>query len=450
MVDQRRLIRLTAVLFFVVMLGACSKDGGQTAQQNSDLNAELKNSNVVIVLVDTLRADHLPWDGYQRDTAPFLNSIAKRGVIFDHAYAGCSSTAPSVASVFTSRYPAQHGVITGFLATKKLLKTDGTIALNKIPEDMTTLVEHFHQAGYRTFGVADNLNISDHMGFTQGFDRFHVERAGGAERVNSQLREWKAEIQNGGKYLVYLHYLDPHGPYEEQQPWFNDWQPSGKDKKEKVLAAYDSEIRYTDSKIQELFEDFGWGEDTLVIFLSDHGEEFWDHGKVGHGKSLYREVIRVPFFIAHRAFKPHRIEEIVHTIDLLPTLAEILDFRQDPEWVGVSLASAMSGSSVGERTVFSQLLRRPEHPFSEKQAAVDNGFQMIQTRNKDGRERKELYKQTDLQQKEDLATSTPGEATRLAAKLTSIRPLEGSSEQQVIVEVDNKMLEELRTLGYAR
>ena len=130
--------------------------------------------NVLFVVTDTLRADHLSWNGYERETTPFLTTLAERGVVFERTFSSSTWTAPAMASVFTGVLPSQHGVLTGYAVYGATGKAVTPIELNRIPQELETLPEMMEALGYRTFGVADNANIHELSGFTHGFDRFSV------------------------------------------------------------------------------------------------------------------------------------------------------------------------------------------------------------------------------------------------------------------------------------
>jgi len=148
---------------------------------------DAKDLNVVVLLLDTLRADHLPFYGYKTDTAPFLNTLVDKGVLFERTLSSAGATAPSVASIMTSFYPVQHGVITGFLITHHMQKDNPEIELNKLPSGPTTMAEAFKAGGYKTYLLSDNINISDEMGFAQGFDKNKTFNDKGSDKVNRIL-----------------------------------------------------------------------------------------------------------------------------------------------------------------------------------------------------------------------------------------------------------------------
>lgn len=284
--------------------------------------------NVVVVVVDTLRADRLPFMGADEVQAPFLAELASRSVVFERCWSTSSWTAPSTASLFTGVYPNQHGVETGVHVTSKASKWENELRLHQLPRRMETLPEWLGTLGYRTFGVSDNPNISPRLGFERGFGQFtHFDYAGAA-KVNEALDGWIDEIRGSAPWFVYLHYMDPHFPYHRRDPWYTE--PKAFGVHSDPRARYDSEISYVDKHIREAFEALGVDENTVVIFVSDHGEEFGDHGGIQHKNQLFSELTWIPMFVYHPGVTPRRtrIDANVSILDVLPTLRTILE--QDP------------------------------------------------------------------------------------------------------------------------
>jgi choline-sulfatase len=298
-----------------------------------------KKPNIVVIVIDTLRADHLPFYGYSKNTAPFLNSLAEKSPVFEKTFSASSWTAPSTASIFTSFYPFQHGVMTNMLATRLLRANNPNkkIKLNRIPDAITCLGEIMKDSGFSTYMVSDNINIGEKENFTQGFDKFATFSYETADVVNNTIKEWAEEIKAQKQYFLYIHYMDPHQPLYKREPWY---QPQ-KDEKLDMKAKYDAEISFVDQKIKEMFDLFQWDKNTLVVVTSDHGEEFWDHGKTGHGHSLYKELIHVPLFFYYpdpeKGFKGKRILGNTSLLDILPTLRDFLGMEKDPYNEGISL-----------------------------------------------------------------------------------------------------------------
>lgn len=392
---------------------------------------------VVMIVADTLRADYLPFYGHPRDTAPFLSSLMSNAVVFDRAYSASSSTAPAMASVFTSLYPSSHGVVTGLITQRSLAKRGHSIKLNRIPDHLTTLGSMLSAAKYRAFGVSDNPNISPDLGFVRGFERFETFRYRGAPEVNKVAMTWPKE---DGRTFYYVHYMDPHEPYHERAPWYEP----AETREERMRRAYESEIRYMDEHIRALFEHFGWRENALVVFLSDHGEELGDHGQFGHGKTLYSEVTRVPLFIYRAGLAPARIHDTVQTLDLLPTLAEIIGIEPEAVWQGRSL---FTGAAYG-RPVFSELLRHETHRRASWESVVFKNHQFL-VWGRDGERNHELYDlSTDFEQKNNLAATGNPLESELIVTLESRPVAESAKGQETTIKMDREAIENLRTLGY--
>jgi arylsulfatase A-like enzyme len=329
----------------------------------------VKNFNVVLIVIDALRADHLPFYGYERDTAPFLTGLSGQSVVFENAFSASSWTSPGTASIFTSLYPYQHGVLMGLLAIRNAQRIDPEIKINRIPEEIITIPEALKENGYLTYGIADNLNIGERQGFTQGFDKFRTFMYRAAPNLNEVARSWQKKIMSSEKYFLYLHYMEPHAPYHPREPWFSRYYNSNNDniagknspgktglsaeedddetgmdlaarqeRRSQRIAAYDSEINFADRHIKELFELFQWHKNTLVIITADHGEGLWDHGLMAHGKTLYREEIHVPLMIYLPGQKvARRVTTNVSTIDILPTIRDLVGLSKGQSDEGVSL-----------------------------------------------------------------------------------------------------------------
>lgn len=311
---------------------------------------------IIVILIDTLRADHLPMYGYERNTSEFLNELAKKSVVFEHAISPASYTAPATASIHTALLPEQHGVLLGMKASRKVNKLTGKSGVNRIPDKALTIAEFLKSLNYSTFGIADNGNISEDMGFTQGFDRFTTFSNKGANKVAAELKKYAPEIKKSEKYFLYLHYMDPHGPFLKHAPWYEDKTSSSENA---VVRAYNSEIGFVDHHISKVFKEFELDKDSIVLITSDHGEEFWEHGKQGHGKTLYSEVLHVPWIMyAPERLSPIRYEPAVSTVDIFPTLVGLLGLQQLPEHAGIDLVPSLKAGDKHSRAIASTLFRQ--------------------------------------------------------------------------------------------
>ncbi|MBN2054101.1 sulfatase [bacterium] len=414
-------------------------------------NAQRKQPNVVLIVIDTLRADHLPFLGYKVDTAPFLTSLAADSAVFTHAYAASSWTAPATASILTSLYPFQHGVTMGMLATKELQKINPDIKINRIPDEIETLPETLKAAGYTTYAITDNINICEAEGFHKGFDRFINHRYQGAETVAAELKEWLPEIRAQERSFIYLHFNDPHQPLHERAPWY----VRRDSVREDMLAKYDSEIRYLDAHLKDLFTLFGWRENTLVVVTADHGEEFWDHGGMGHGYSLYNEVIHVPlfFYLPGATRRGVVINHTVSTLDVAPTVRAILGLPPGERDAGVNLLPVIATPKmvVDERTVFSHLLKTlPDGLESGARAAVCQEWKVYNTYVGENQSTTYLFNLTaDPGEQENLYETTLSFAQELISRYHwFVKNCAKAGQEMVDYSLNEDEIEQLKSLGY--
>jgi arylsulfatase A-like enzyme len=288
--------------------------------------------NVLLIVADTLRADRLGSYGSARGLTPFLDELSARGTVFANAYAPSSWTCPSVASLFTSRYPSQHRV---------------SSFESKMAGEEVTLAEKLTPLRYATAGFSANNRLTRKLGYAQGFEiwQFYVGafvppyrkapvRAG---FLRQQTLRWLDAHWNpsvGRPVFLYLQYMDTHTPYDPPQPFRRRFQrPDPKSAletraNEKLLAAalsevsldevdvlrslYDGEVAYLDAELRQLFAELrgrGFLDDAIVVVTSDHGEEFREHGRILHGFALYEESIRVPLILVAPGYRGGRVVE---------------------------------------------------------------------------------------------------------------------------------------------
>jgi len=346
--------------------------------------------DLVLVVVDTLRADHLGAYGYERPTSPVIDALAARGLRFENAAAPSSWTRPSVASLFTSRLPSEHGAVS---------------LVAPLDPAVPTFVEALRDAGYRTVGVSGNFpNLSDKSGLTRGFETFAslaiavggepgttsgedtlmrlplredggqlALRAPTADEVNARVFEELDALEGPGDapLLLYVHYMDPHSGYLAP-PRFRalferraaDTPPATSDylvelasgrrelapgERERLVDAYDAEIRYVDEAIGRLLEGLearGLAGSAVVTLVSDHGEELGEHGGYFHGLTLHRELLRVPLVIRdERGLLPTGVRtEPVELLDVPVTLLALAGLEPLPGMRGRALFAAEAES----------------------------------------------------------------------------------------------------------
>lgn len=461
-----------------VLLCAAPAAGAQTAMAPSAAAAARRPAAIVLVTVDTLRADRLSFAGYRLPTTPFLDRLAKEGVVFDRAYATSSWTPPTMASIFTGVPPMTHGVVAG-----EIVENDA-VRQPVLPDSLSTLAELVGRSGYRTLGVASNRHLAVDLGFAQGFDRYFDPLTFlTAPAVNDKARlllaaeygaEWRRTWRDRPLFL-WLHYFDPHDPYLPYEPWIAAHASGAASggplsparlvmrdlrrrfpKPDAALAEairpfYDSEIHRTDRLLEALWKELGADGDVLFIFTADHGEELADHGGLGHSQSLYDELTRIPLLFWWPRGLPAgvRIEQPVSALDLVPTLLELLGQPPPPGLAGRSLvplwtAPAAGTPSAERRPVFLELA--PPRPF--RWAVVEGERKLIV--DPTGAAEPELYDfAADPGEKMNLAARMPGEVERLRGLLRAwARRNPRAADQRTRDVKDEALRDELEALGY--
>lgn len=419
-----------------------------------DGQAELRRPDVIVVVIDTLRADHLPWHGYPKLTAPYLNELAQKGVVFDRAWSASSWTAPSTASIFTGVYPNQHGVTAGLklVLNHNRENQDQSIELNRIPDSLETLPLFFRDLGYRTYGLTDNPNIQAAEGFDRGFDRFKNFDYKNARHMNVELAKWAQEIRASEEpTFTYLHYMDPHYPYVKRDAFYQAPADPG-DPVAELKAVYDSEIGFLDALLRKALESIGFDEQTILVVTADHGEELMQRGDLQHDFKLYSELIHVPLFIVQPGIEPKRkrVVQNVSTLDILPSLREMLGISPSKQDQGRSLLPYyLDAEQPEDRVIFSMRSRLEALGGEKKRAVIYGKHKLILTQSK----RPEFLELYDLEQdpKElvNLAQTQPEFAAELRERWLQFEA--GASTwtgERVRIAVDEEMESSLTNLGY--
>jgi len=399
--------------------------------------------DVVVVLIDTLRPDHLELHGYERATAPFLAELARGSAVCRNARSSSSWTAPATASLLTGLYPLRHGVTLGVRAQREQGHgdADASLPFQRLPEDVPTLAERFGAAGYRTFAVTTNVNAGPTLGLLRGFDAARPIRGADAEAVAGAVEDWEARLRGApSPYLLYLHFMDPHGPYHGHEPWYEH----ARDERTDIVNAYDSEIRYFDRAFRAIHERMGWDENTLLVLLSDHGEEFWEHGRLGHGFGLYRELNDILFMIGGPGVAPATIETPVSIVDALPTLAALAGLPPAPG-DGRSLAPLLADparvpEALDGRVLFAHRTGGTKHLW----AALDGPWKLVE-----GPDGTALYdRRNDPEEDVDVSDRHPDVRDRLAARLAEHRAPGIRDVARTRVDLDADTRAALEALGY--
>lgn len=418
--------------------------------------------NVLVLLVDALRADHLGVGGYGLPTSPTIDRLADEGVVFTSAFAHSTWTKPSIATLFTSLYTGQHGIDRVGVQEGDSYRTD------ILDDGYDTLAERFRGGGYTTIGILNQVHLQARFGFAQGFDYFKA--AGGVEagRLNNRLL---AQLEGIGTspFFAYVHYLDVHWPYtrrlEGKQEAFGslrtvseppergnrvaEWvETMNPDADISALEArYDQEIAFVDAAIGELMlalRAMDLYDNTIVVVTSDHGEGFLEHGKLLHSYTPYDELLHVPlvFRLPKSLLAPvAEVDSPVGLIDVMPTLLELASLPPAPRAQGRSTVPLMQGEKMPARWIFTE--------SAEAVAVRSSTHKLI--RFHDGRQ--EFY---DLESDPDEQEPHIGACVDLCGQLAeqlvghqrAMSELRRLGRDGGTAILDEEELEELRSLGY--
>jgi len=319
--------------------------------------------NLILVTIDTLRADHVGFNGYALPTTPNLDRLARSSAVFTQAIAQSSWTRASVASYMTGLYPTTIGLTCHNFRVPKS-------SCDVLPSSATTLAEVLKAGGFDTASIVANINVDGLFGFDQGYDEFvtvsdDLERADPDWRMHTDwfdetthkvteaaLRYLDGRDENSGRFLLNLHYLDPHDPYappQEYESAFADAAYEVDPRSRDNVARYDGEILHVDEqfhRVLERLDALGLSARTAIVILADHGEEFHDHGGVRHGYTMYDEQIRVPLIVRLPGFTDAgmRIDDQVRLLDVMPTALALLGMEIPKQVQGTSLLPLLTGA----------------------------------------------------------------------------------------------------------
>jgi len=314
-----------------------------------------KRPNLILVSLDTVRADHVNARAADVPITPWLDRIASEGTVFREAVAPYNSTSASHMSLFTATYPVLHRV---------------NHPAHRLADGIPTLAEILGRAGWETTAVTEDAMISAASGFARGFDlyaenRATMLRAGAVDETFARGVRW-IEKHPDTLFFLFLHTYEAHAPYvptDASLDRFPDTEGTGGKKQtrwQRMLRRYAAEIHHSDRALEKLFGELsrlGIADDTIVVVTSDHGDEFGEHGLHGHAKTVYDEVLRVPllFWGPGRVPAGKTIEEQVSLVDVAPTLVEMLGIEAPAGLHGRSLAGSLRGESAeGDEVRFAE------------------------------------------------------------------------------------------------
>jgi arylsulfatase A-like enzyme len=367
--------------------------------------------NVLLIVIDTLRADHLGSYGYDRPTSPHLDALAASGTRFALARSTSSWTAPAVASILSGRYPVEHAV--------ERFSTP-------LAAEALTIAEAHRDAGYATAAISANpAYVTPEMGFAQGFDSFEVlhgppalptspdavpgdanfrrfvEVATADQVTDAALRWINTRKHDQRPFFFYLHYFDPHAGYHPpaeyaarfgasldaplataaQAALLRSFKAPDQHDLRTLIALYDAEIAFTDAEIGRLLAGIDRVERrTLVVVTADHGEEFGDHGGLMHGRTLWEEQLRVPLILnGPRVPNGVTVEQPISLVSLWPTLAALTGVAPPRGGERRAATLADGGGTARDRLMFADL-EQPHpvvRPPTHRRAIIDDGWKLL-------------------------------------------------------------------------
>jgi len=353
-------MKIRALAFAALCLGACEREAAPPPAP--------AKPNILVYLPDSLRADHLDVYGYWRKTSPRLAEFSEGAVVFDRAYSQASWTKASVGTLFSGLYPSHHGAIR---------------REHRLGEDFPTLAELLAADGYRTRAIIRNPIVLPNFGFGRCFesviDLVKNRPKSEAEAIAEHALEFMSE-DDPRPFFLYVHGFDPHFPYKAPPPFDERFRTPAGTETEQLIADYDNEIAYVDHAFGELMDrmiELGVHEDTAVVFLSDHGEEFKDHGLLSHGHTLYQEQIHVPLMVKfpHGEHAGRRIADRVRVIDVFPSLLELAGITPPAAIDGLSLLPLVQGGD--ERSYQPTLFFEQDLDRFELTALIDGRYKVI-------------------------------------------------------------------------
>ncbi len=430
-------MRFRWTALFLTGLAACSQ-GDSGAVSESDCFISSGRPSILLITLDTTRADHLKPYGATNVETPALSGLADQGIVFEHAVATAPVTGPTHASLLTGLYPRRHGVRNNLT--------------HHLSDDVPTLAEGLASSGYRTAAFVSAVVLEGRYGFDRGFEVYDddlrssstgpsitpmtTERSGKA--TTDRALAWLDGIVDDQPYFLWVHFYDPHLPYAPPSPWAETYRD----------RPYDGEIAYMDSQIGRLLQhQQAAGNDVMVLAIGDHGEGLGDHGEKAHGLLVYESTIRVPWILKLPGGPAGvRIATPISQVDLVPTIAEMVTAYPDAGSAtleGKSLLPLLQNDDwTAERSLFAEA----ESPFftygwARVRAVRQGSLKYIDA------PVAELYDlEHDPGEKDNLAGGREADVRRLAVETDAWSATVGDSG--TATPVDSETAEMLRALGY--
>jgi len=407
-----------------------------TCRNGSRIKAE--GMNLLVITLDTVRADRIGAYGYEKAETPHLDELARKGVMFENCYTPAPLTLPAHCSLFTGRYPLGHRV-----------RDNGTFFLN---EDEVTLAEMMGQREYKTYAVIASFVLLAKFGLDQGFSEyddslnfdellhnFYSEIP--ADVVYAKFNRWLKK-KGQQRFFAWVHFYDPHAPYEPPEEYRKN--------RGSLSDLYDGEVAHTDVYVGKIVEDLENDhrlDDTLIVIVGDHGEAFGEHEEYGHSVFCYEENLKVPFVFFNPRLFPEGllIKDRVNLIDILPTLSEMFGMDIPSVVQGKSLVKILDGKGEkGERSFYIESMYGKESlGWAPLTGIIDGPYKYISL------PEPELYDlKTDMREKTNLYTKKRDTAQALDEKLKKYMLEYSSSGRNAKRELTAEDRKRLESVGY--
>ncbi|MFM1922149.1 MAG: hypothetical protein RLZZ303_3783 [Candidatus Hydrogenedentota bacterium] len=447
--------------------------------ESDEAAAAPKRPNVLLVVIDTLRGDRVDAKRNGMPVMPHLREYAAGGAWFKRALSPATWTKPSVASILTGLFPETHGVQYG--VQRAWFEGQDMSVTQTLKPGTPTIATLLKSQGYRTGCIQTNQHVTQAMGFGEGVDQFEFYFAQPAGLITDKALGFIGAAE--GPWFLYAHYIDPHAGYNPPEPhrsafgplpaltdeeteWLKDenyhtgyymdrfkydvdfiqerqYGEFSETAREAIRQLYDGECLYTDAELKRLLDVVERDHlDTLVIITSDHGEEFWEHGSIGHGKTVYEELAHVPLIVRGPGVAPEAIETPALTLDIGPTIAGYLGLDFHPGAQGVNLLArspeprpvytSTRGSIPEFKLDAASVLAWPLKLIDDRKRGTTRLFDLAQ----------------DPREQADLSGERPDEAARLLAALGAHRSAVSRDDAANTTALSREELEALESLGY--
>ena len=385
--------------------------------------------NVLLISIDTCRADYLSCYGYEHATTPNIDKLAAEGVLFENALSPVPLTLPAHSTMLTGSIPPYHGVHDN--------------QNHRLGDANVTLAEILKEVGFSTAAVIAAVVLDSRFGLNQGFDTYDdqfdqehnsigiVERRG--QEVTRHGLNWLAGHRSE-RFFLFLHYYDPHATYMAPKKFGAKFPHS----------SYAAEIAYTDHCIGQVIsglKKLDLYDSTLIILTSDHGEMLGEHKETTHGYFVYQSVVHVPLIVRVPGEKqPRRVEKLVGLVDIAPTVCDLLSIEPPQEMKGRSVLAKPSANDT-ERAIYCESVYPTLYNASPLLAVVTPEWKYIHTT------RPELYDlNNDPAESNNLVADKPQQASRLKDRLAGI--LRDQHREGDLQKIDRSMIRQLESLGY--